>query len=629
MYNVRMYLKLIPAKNRRTLNKLYKNFTKLRITFYIAMIIYLYNKNFTGLREKRMNSTLQTIFGLLGGLALFIYGMNMMSEGLQKAAGERMKMILGFLTKNPVLGVLAGALVTAVLQSSSATTVMVIGFVSAGLMTLPQAISVILGANIGTTMTAQIIAFEINDYIWPIVFIGFVIFFFSKKEKAKSIGQTIFAFGLLFVGIITMGDVMKPLASSPIFTEMIAKVSEIPVLGVLLGTVMTLVVQSSSATIAVLQNFAIQPGPDGVTSVIGLAGAIPILLGDNIGTTITALLASVGQSKNAKRTAVAHSVFNISGSLVFIWIIPWFAKFVQWVSPKGNEIDVISRQIANAHTTFNIVNTLIWLPLIWLMVKIVMWIIPGKDENETKENEPKFIDSTIVNQPVFALHLIRKEVIHVAQNVRMVLSDSKEAFVNRDEHALKQAEHLAEMIESVQAKAVKHMSGLMADGVLTEEQARQTASYMYVLDETGRMAQNGLCIARASKNRQEKGFRFSKDAVKEIEVTMDSIREMLDNCINTLQTGNIENAGNVILKKQDILSLEVRMLKNHMDRLKKGKCSPDFTVEFTGVLHSLERMGNNCMSIAEVLAEDLDLSHDVQDAKELTAGNGQTASVAV
>ena len=260
-----------------------------------------------------MNSTLEVIFGLLGGLAVFIFGMNMMSDCLQKAAGEKMKRILALLTKNPILGVLAGALTTAVLQSSSATTVMAIGFVSAGLMNLPQAISIILGANIGTTMTAQIIAFKLSDYIYAIIFIGFIISFVVKSERAKNIGQTIFAFGLLFLGIETMGSVMKPLASSPIFTDMIEQVSHIPVLGVAVGTLMTLVVQSSSATIAVLQNFAEQPGPDGVSSILGLVGAIPILLGDNIGTTITALLASIGQTKDAKRTALAHCIFNISG----------------------------------------------------------------------------------------------------------------------------------------------------------------------------------------------------------------------------------------------------------------------------------------------------------------------------
>ncbi|MBP3341116.1 MAG: Na/Pi cotransporter family protein, partial [Peptococcaceae bacterium] len=204
------------------------------------------------------NVIVSTIFGLLGGLALFLFGMNMMSEGLQKVAGERMRAILGLLTKNTITGVLAGAIVTAVLQSSSATTVMAIGFVSAGLLKLPQAISIIFGVNIGTTMTAQLIAFKLSDYIWPIIFFGFLVYFFSKKENIKYIGETVFAFGLLFLGIDVMGDVMKPLANSPVFISMIEQVSDIPVLGVLVGTLMTVVVQSSSATIAVLQNFASQ-----------------------------------------------------------------------------------------------------------------------------------------------------------------------------------------------------------------------------------------------------------------------------------------------------------------------------------------------------------------------------------
>ena len=241
-----------------------------------------------------MGKIIQTLFGLFGGLAIFIFGMNMMSESLQKVAGSKMKKVIGFLTMNPLMGVLAGVITTAVLQSSSATTVMVIGFVSAGLMTLKQGISVILGANIGTTMTAQLIAFKISDYVYLIVFIGFLIFFIAKSERIKNIGNSIFGFGLLFTGIETMSSVMKPLAASPVFTDLIAHVADIPVLGVLVGTLMTLVVQSSSATIAVLQNFASQAGPDGVSSIIGLAGAIPILLGDNIGTTITAILASIG-----------------------------------------------------------------------------------------------------------------------------------------------------------------------------------------------------------------------------------------------------------------------------------------------------------------------------------------------
>ena len=311
-----------------------------------------------------MNTNVKIIFGLLGGLALFLFGMNMMSESLKKAAGARIKAIMSILGKNPLLGLLVGAFSTAILQSSSATTVMVIGFVSADVMSLPVAIAIIFGANIGTTITAQIIAFKLSNYIYVFIFIGFLLSFIVKNQKWKNIGISIFAFGLLFLGIETMGGVMKPLAKSAVFIQMMKKVSGIPILGVLTGTLMTVIVQSSSATIAVLQNFASQDTGDGMTSVIGLGGAIPILLGDNIGTTITALLAAVGQSKNAKRSAIAHSLFNISGALVFIWIIPLFARFVQTVSPKGIEVEVISRQIANAHTLFNVSMTIYAKPFV-------------------------------------------------------------------------------------------------------------------------------------------------------------------------------------------------------------------------------------------------------------------------
>ena len=259
-----------------------------------------------------MQEVLQTGMGLLGGLAIFLFGMNYMSGSLQAAAGDRMRAILGAVTKNPLVGVLAGALATAVLQSSSATTVMTIGFVSAGLMGLRQAIPIIMGANIGTTITAQLIAFKLSDYVLAIVFAGFVIMSLAKNEQRKLGGRALFGFGLLFLGIGTMGDAMKPLAEDPLFATMISQVTGVPVLGVLVGTLMTVIVQSSSATIAVLQNLASVPGPDGA-SIIGLEGAIPFLLGDNLGTTITALLASIGQSRDAKRVALSHCLFNLSG----------------------------------------------------------------------------------------------------------------------------------------------------------------------------------------------------------------------------------------------------------------------------------------------------------------------------
>lgn len=332
-----------------------------------------------------MPAAIPTLLALLGGLALFLYGMNLMTESLQRVAGDRMRSILSAVTRNPVLGVLAGALATAVLQSSSATTVMAVGFVAAGLMGLPQAISVILGANIGTTITAQIIAFKLSDYVLAIVFVGFIVMTVARSARAKEIGRCIFGFGLLFLGIDTMGGAMKPLAQSPVFISLIEQVADIPVLGVLVGTLMTVVVQSSSATIAVLQNFASQPGLDGTSSVLGLEGAIPILLGDNLGTTITAVLASLALSRPAKRVAASHCLFNLSGCLFFVWFIGPYATLIQAISPAGPEIEVISRQIANAHTLFNVIMTLLWLPFIGVMAKLATWILPDTDGDEQSE----------------------------------------------------------------------------------------------------------------------------------------------------------------------------------------------------------------------------------------------------
>lgn len=555
-----------------------------------------------------MNQAAETLFGLLGGLALFLYGMNMMSEGLQKVAGEKMKSILGILTKNPVMGVLAGTVTTAVLQSSSATTVMVIGFVSAGLMSLPQAISVILGANIGTTMTAQIIAFKISDFIWPIIFVGFFVYFLAKSPKAKNIGQTILAFGLLFLGIETMGSVMKPLAASPVFTDLIAKVADIPVLGVLLGTVMTLIVQSSSATIAVLQNFAGQAGPDGVSSVLGLSAAIPILLGDNIGTTITALLASIGQSKNAKRTAVAHSVFNITGSFLFLWIIPWFARFIQWISPKGPEVEVISRQIANAHTTFNVVNTLIWLPLIWLMVKIVMFLIPGEEKGQSDLGKPQYLDANLLHQPVFAIHMACREILHFGEMIGDLLRRAGEAILKNDTGALAEAQKLAEALEKLREEMGHYLTALFAAGSVTEEQAGYLTNVMYVVEDMDRVGRCGTELAETAGEKIAKGYQFSGEALEEVGASLDLASRMYAEALRTLTDSNIQSAEDLVEQKALIDRLEKKVRKNHMQRLNKGNCRPEYAGMFTQILYCIERIGTNCSNIAEASAETPDLS---------------------
>ena len=531
-----------------------------------------------------MNEKIQIIFGLLGGLAVFIYGMNMMSECLQKAAGDKMKSILALLTKNPLLGVLAGALTTAVLQSSSATTVMAIGFVSAGLMNLPQAISIIFGANIGTTMTAQIIAFKISDYIYVIIFIGFLISFVTKSEKVKSIGQTIFAFGLLFLGIETMGDVMKPLASSPVFTDLIGRVAHIPVLGVAVGTFMTLVVQSSSATIAVLQNFASQPGPDGVTSILGLAGAIPILLGDNIGTTITALLASIGQSKDAKRTAVAHCIFNISGCFLFIWFVKPFAALIQNISPKGPEIEAISRQIANAHTVFNITMTL----------------IPDGKKGVEDPGSPIYLDENIISQPAAALQLVAKEIFRMSDQVGDILKKTIELVKNEEVKSIDGLKENGEQVERLGKCITEYLAALFSSGSLTEQQAAQTASLMCVLSDVERMGTLSVEMAECMLERSDRKYKYTPEAMDELQKSLKVLNKMFCDSLKALQGDDGIEPGKMMKRKDKLLDLDIKMRKAHIERVNKGKCKASLTAPFTNILHLIDRMGNSCINLADV-----------------------------
>ncbi|MEG0728316.1 MAG: Na/Pi cotransporter family protein [Anaerovoracaceae bacterium] len=538
---------------------------------------------------------------LFGGLAIFIYGMNLMSDGLQKAAGDKMRNILSMLTANPILGVLAGALTTAVLQSSSATTVMVIGFVSAGLMKLPQAISVVLGANIGTTITAQLIAFKIGDYAWIFVFIGFVLYFFvKKKESIRDLGQILFGFGVLFVGINTMGDTMVPLASSPIFTDMMLKVQGVPALGILVGTVMTVIIQSSSASVAVLQNLASTAGPDGVTSIIGLTGALPILFGNNIGTTITALLAAIGASLNAKRTAIAHTIFNIGGTLIFVWFIPQIASFVHTLSPEGAEIDVISREIANSHMFFNIACTIIFLPLIGLLVKIVTKIIPG-EESEKIATEPIYLDEKVIHQPVFAIHLAIQELTRNANFAYDMVINSKKAFLSNDKDAGEKVMETEVVLNSIRNKIINYLSLILSNETTTEAQSERVSALIHVAGDIEHIGDYCKNIVKMAKEKDDNKYEFSDQAYSEIYGCFDQIQKMILVTVEALQKGNVKRAFEVLELEKIVNETEKNLRKSHMQRLNEKVCSPAFTVIYTDVIHNIERIADSCNNIAEAV----------------------------
>lgn len=553
-----------------------------------------------------MSNLIVTLSGLFGGLAIFIYGMNLMGEGLKKAAGERMRQILSAITGNPVIAVIVGALVTSILQSSSATTVMVIGFVSARLMTLPQAIGVIMGANIGTTMTAQLIAFKIGHYAYAVTAIGFIMYFFFSKKMVKYVGQIIFAFGLLFVGLNIMGDIMTPLAKSPVFKNMILQIGNTPVLGVFVGTLMTVVVQSSSATIAVLQNIASQPTADGGHALISLQAAIPILFGDNIGTTITAVLASIGGRKDAKRAALAHSVFNIAGTLVFIWFIPFFARFVEMVSPKGSEVDVIARQIANAHTSFNIINTLIWLPFVWVLAKIVNFIIRGEEDGV--EKRVVYLDNHVLDNPALALDLSIKELSRMAGLAHQMMSSAKNAFETSSMAAVKKVYELEDAVDLLRDEIIKYLSTMLSQGMLTERQSVRLAGLMHVASDIERMGDQCKNIAQYAEMKINNTLPFSKEAIDEIVDAFGKLNIMVEHTIKALHDGSIELAQQVILEEDQIDDLEAALRARHLERLNSRVCDPQATISFIELIHNLERVADHCKNIAEAVLEDNDHS---------------------
>lgn len=534
---------------------------------------------------------------------MFIYGMNFMSDGLQKAAGEKMKSILAMLTRNVFIGVLAGAAATAVLQSSGAVTVMVIGFVSAKLMTLRQAISIIMGANIGTCVTAQLVAFKIGDYAWIFVIIGFIMYFFlSNKEKVMEFGQAIFAFGILFTGLNLMSDAMEPLAQSPMFSELMLKVADAPVLGVIVGAVMTTIVQSSSASIAVLQNLAATAGPDGVSSLIGLVGAIPILFGTNIGSTTTALLASIGGSTNAKRTAISHTIFNVVGTLIFIWFTPLIANFVTMISPGGDELDVISRQIANAHLSFNVATTLLFLPFIGVLVKVVTKLIPEKEQAEDPMGTV-YLDYNVLEQPFAAIHLATKELSRMAEITGEMLIESKKAFLGGDMEAYDAVKHKEDHVNHLRDLIIKYLSSMFSAETVTEKQALAISGMMHVVQDVEHIGDNCENIADFAKEKSETGYEFSDTAYAEIYQCFDHIGKMLNNAIAALSNDDADLARLVKTQEDEMDTLEGELRIRHMKRLDSGECSPENTVLYMDVIHNLERMGDNCENIAHAVLD--------------------------
>lgn len=549
------------------------------------------------------------IIGVAGGLALFIFGMNLMSDGLKKSAGERLRKILETLTKNPFIGMLVGTLVTAVIQSSSATTVMLVSFVNARLLTLPQAIGVIMGANIGTTMTAQLIAFDLGEYAYLIAAAGFALYFFPKRKKLQYFGQIIFGFGVLFIGLNTMAEMLKPLAQSKVFSEMMLNFAKYPILGVAVGTLMTVVIQSSSATIGVLQTLASQPiEVNGVIQpLIPLTSAIPILFGDNIGTTITAILASIGANKAAKRTAAAHSLFNILGCAIFLPFLPLFVKLVTAISPQFDSaqgaaaVGVISRQIANAHTGFNFINTLIWLPLAGVLAKLVTKLIPGEDP--FIEKGVKYLNSKITNNPDAALELSSKELVRMGELALEMTEQVQQAYQHNDLAKKETILNLEDILDYLQGEIISYMSTVVSQSTLTKMESLRLADLMHVVGDMERIGDHCTNILELAQYKQENGIKFSTEARREVDTIFALTHEMLTNAIAALRDDNFQAAYRVMELEKEMDDMEESLRLGHINRLNHGTCNTNSAVCYIDMLKNLERIADHCYNIAEAVLD--------------------------
>ncbi|HDK7139670.1 TPA: Na/Pi cotransporter family protein [Clostridium botulinum] len=527
--------------------------------------------------------------GLIGGLGLFIYGMNLMGDGLQNVAGERVKVFFEKVTSNPIKGVLTGVVVTGVIQSSSATTVMVVGFVNAGLMTLTQAAGVIMGANIGTTVTGQLVAFNVTAGAPLFVGVGTAIVLFAKKKKTKEIGNIILGFGILFMGMEIMKEAMAPLGQSEAFKSLALSLSHNVFLGIVVGMGMTAIVQSSSATIGIL----IALSSNGV---LPLSAALPILFGDNIGTCVTALLASIGASKNARKAALFHLTFNVIGTVIFAFILVPLTPFVRIITnlTPGD----VGRQIANAHTMFNLINTFIQIWFIKYIVAFVNKMIPGSDPYE--KMAPKYIDERLLENPTIAINQTIKEVVRMANKAKENLQLSIDAFEKNDLELVSKVYENEKLINILNKSITTYLVKLN-NLKLSDKQLNLVGSMFHVVNDIERIGDHAENIIDLTSEKIEKRIQFSDDAAYDIKHLFNYTLDSLTRTIEGFESNDVERSQSVMYIEEKIDSLEEQLRETNIKRLNKGTCNANASAIFLDIINNFERVGDHCTNIAQTV----------------------------
>lgn len=534
---------------------------------------------------------IKMIIQLIGGLGLFIYGMKVMAENLEKAAGDKLRRGLEVLTTNRFAGAGVGCGVTMLIQSSSATTVMVVGFVNAGLMTLLQASGVIMGANIGTTITAWIISIDLKEIAPLFVLVGVIMMFFFKKRSIKRVGGILLGFGVLFVGLDLMSSAMKPLSELESFQKFLVSF-ENPIIGILLGILVTMVIQSSSATTAILISMA-------AVSAINLPEAVYVIFGSNIGTCITAILASIGANKTAKKAAVIHLAFNVIGVLAFavliqfLPIVQWIPSIARWISGGGESVQL---QIAIFHTIFNIFALLlmIWYPQI--LIKISNFVIRGEDD-ASKQKRFQYIGDKLLDTPSIAMGQVIKEVSRMAKLAYENYALSMQAFVEMDENKANVVFENEKLVNYLNHAITDYLAKLTALELASHD-AEMAADLFHIISDIERISDHAENIAEYAINRIDNKIPFTQEATEEIRMMHEEVMDALDKCVRSFENNDKALANEVIEIEKVVDRYEWDLKNSHVNRIAKGHCTAAAGMIFTDLVTNLERVSDHATNIA-------------------------------
>ena len=537
----------------------------------------------------------EIIFHFLGGLGLFLYSIKTMGDGLQQAAGDRLRYYIDKYTSNPFLGVLVGIVVTALIQSSTGVTVITVGLVSASLLTLRQAIGIIMGANIGTTVTSFIIGFKLGEYALPLIFLGTMFLFFTKNRTVNNIGRILFGVGGIFYALNLISAGMSPLKDLPQFKEYMVTLGQNPILGVVAGAVITVLIQASSATIGILQGLY-------AGGFLDLKGSLPVLFGDNIGTTLTVIIAAAGANISAKRVAATHVTFNVLGTILCLILLGPFTSMIEYFQALLHLSPEMT--IAFSHGAFNVSNTIVQFPFIGALAYFVTKLIPGEDE--VVKYEPLYLDEQLIKQaPSIALGNAKKELLHLGNYAAKAFDLSYDYIINSNEKVAEKGHKTEEAINTIDEKLTRYLISLSSEA-LSQKESEVLTNILDSSRDLERIGDHAEALINLNDYLQRKNVQFSNSALEELEEIYRQTSEFVKDALESVENNDLEKAQSLIERHEAINKMERVLRKTHIKRLNNGECSTQAGVNFIDIISHYTRVSDHAMNLAEkVLAEQI------------------------